>query len=186
MHKFSEPLTMYFIVLTFFLNRLPFFFCPWDQNLPPFRTHLSVIRDPVDKNEMENALPAWQPGLPLPSSFLVACGLSMEIVFSLGSHQWDSHSHGQRRAAPLMLPARCTAPWAFTPNRSHQEREEPSPSSPPVQHGWHHPLLLRQIHQLLWHYLRQKARQDLAPNQRPHQCVPWVSRVSVCSGRAKS
>lgn len=93
MSKFSELLPMYFLILTFFLNGLHFF-CPLGQNLPPFRTHHSGIRDPNDKNETENAL-ACQPGLPLPCSFLGVCGLSAEVVFPLGA---VSESSGSRTA----------------------------------------------------------------------------------------
>lgn len=187
MSKFSELFPMYFLILTFFLNGLPFF-CPLGQNLPPFRTHHSGIRDPNDKNETENAL-ACQPGLPLPCSFLGACGLSVEVVcMSPGSRQRDSQSRGQRRAAALALPADALQPQAFAPDGSHQRRGELAPSHPSLQHSWLCPLLLlRQIHRLPWHYLRQKARQDLAPNQRPYRCAIGVSMsVCLCWGRAKS
>ena len=107
---------MYFIILIFFLNGLPFFFA--------HLTKISLLSVPITAASeilmtrmKRRTLSACLPGLLLPCSFLIACGLSMEIVFSLGSRQRDSHSRGQRRAASLALPAGCAATAGFHSRR---------------------------------------------------------------------
>lgn len=180
MSTFSELLSMYFIILIFFLYGLLFFPPPNLTKISPLFVPITVGSEKLITRMEEKALSACQPGLlPLPCYFLIACGLSMELVFSLAIHQWDSQRHGQRRAVLLALPAQGASTAGFHSWWAAPEEEELS-SSPFLQHSWLCPLLfLRQTHWLPRHNLWHKARQDLSPNQRPHQCVIQVS-MSVC------
>lgn len=89
----------------------PFFFLPPWPNLPSFHTH-QWHQEILMTRTKQRTRSTCQPGLSLSCSFLIVCGLSMEIV-SPGSHQQDSHSRGQRRAVPLTLPVGCAETAGF-------------------------------------------------------------------------
>lgn len=101
-------------------------FFPNLTKISPLFVPLTVASESLTTRMKQRALSACQPGLPLPCYSLIACGLSVEIVSSLVIHQWDSQSHGHRRAVPPLQPR------ASTPDGLHQKRKSyphPHPQS---------------------------------------------------------
>lgn len=159
----------------------PFFFLPNLTKISPLFVPIRVASESLMARMREHSL-LCQPGLPLPCYFLVPCGLSTEIVFSLAIHQWDSQSHGQRGQCLLHCLPNALQLRTFTPD-GLQQKSYPHPHPCSTDGSL---LFLRQIHWLLRDNLWHKER-DLASNQRSHQCVIRVSTsVCLCWGRAKS
>lgn len=174
---------MYFIVLNLFLNGPPLFLSPHLTKI--FLLSIPIIvasRDPGDKNKTENTLhlSAWA---------------SPVMLLSHSLWTFYGNSFPGEPSAGFTQPRAEESSASHTPCWMHWNRRLSLPMGRTRRKSSHlHPyntagsvLFLRQIHQLPWHHLQQKARQDLAPNQRPHRCAIQVTMsVCLCWGRAKS